>query len=234
MDSFYYYGENGQRSGPVNARQLRTLAKTGQIRHETIIETEEGKKCPARKVQGLTFGTEPLTKESEPSSGGTAKIVLPPDEKKSGDTVPHTAPKTGEIPQSAQSALKKSPADLSLDELRQRRLRRVESASETSDVENEEPAAMGFFGPRPLEGVERLLELFAGITVILMILVPPALLLLWLLHKISLVTALAVSAGSIFYLLILRIILLFFAGAGRSLRSLAESNAELLEVIRKS
>ncbi|MCL2710505.1 MAG: M48 family metalloprotease [Planctomycetaceae bacterium] len=54
MSSWFYYN-NGQKLGPVSGGQLKGLAKTGLITPETIIETEEGKTAPARKIKGLTF-----------------------------------------------------------------------------------------------------------------------------------------------------------------------------------
>ena len=53
--TWYYYNEQGERIG-VTGGQLKELAKTGLITPETIIETENGKSAPARKVKGLTFG----------------------------------------------------------------------------------------------------------------------------------------------------------------------------------
>ena len=55
MANWYYYDNNGQKQGPVTGGQLKGLANAGMITPETVVETEEGKKAPARKVQGLTF-----------------------------------------------------------------------------------------------------------------------------------------------------------------------------------
>ena len=54
MAIWYYYNTNGEKI-EVTSRQLRELAQQGIVTPETIIETEEGKSAPARKVKGLTF-----------------------------------------------------------------------------------------------------------------------------------------------------------------------------------
>ena len=53
--TWFYYDNNGQKQGPVTGGQLKGLAKAGMITPETIVETEEGKKAPASKIQGLNF-----------------------------------------------------------------------------------------------------------------------------------------------------------------------------------
>jgi len=55
MAKWFYYNESGEKI-EVTGGQLKGLAKAGMITPETIIENEEGKKAPARKVKGLTFG----------------------------------------------------------------------------------------------------------------------------------------------------------------------------------
>lgn len=230
MDKFYYHGESGQKNGPVNARQLRTLAKTGQILRETIIETEEGKKCPARKVQGLVFGTESLVPENEPSTGGTAKIILPPDDKKSGDTGAHASTKSHDAP-----PIQKSPADLTLDELRKRRQRQTdlaqnqaESVFETPDSLAENGSKWSLFGPRTLESTLQTLNVSAGIFLILVFVVLFGGIIACFLAQCRLCCA-AGTVLAIFCLLILRTVFLFFVGIGAALR---ESNAQILDEIR--
>ena len=56
MSTWYYYNEKGEKTS-VTGGQLKWLAKNGKITPETVIETEDGKTAPARKVQGLTFAT---------------------------------------------------------------------------------------------------------------------------------------------------------------------------------
>jgi len=55
MANWFYYNEKGEKIS-VTGGQLKGLAKAGVITPETIIETEDGKTAPARKVKGLTFG----------------------------------------------------------------------------------------------------------------------------------------------------------------------------------
>ena len=54
MSTWYYYNEQGEKI-EVTGGQLKGLAKAGRITPETIVETEDGKTAPARKVKGLTF-----------------------------------------------------------------------------------------------------------------------------------------------------------------------------------
>jgi len=71
MSTWHYY-ENGEKI-TVTGGQLKGLAKTGRITPETIVETEDGKKAPARKVKGLTFvtATQPETVASETATPET-------------------------------------------------------------------------------------------------------------------------------------------------------------------
>jgi len=54
MATWHYYNEKGEKI-TVTGGQIKGLAKAGLITPDTIVETEEGKSAPARKVQGLTF-----------------------------------------------------------------------------------------------------------------------------------------------------------------------------------
>lgn len=63
---FYYY-EGDQRRGPVNAEQLKAMAKNGIITPDTIIESG-GKRLPASKIVGLVFYAPPQKKPSDPKS----------------------------------------------------------------------------------------------------------------------------------------------------------------------
>ena len=49
---------------------MKGLAKAGMITPDTIVETEEGKSAPARKVKGLTFGE---TIQSEPKTSSSSE-----------------------------------------------------------------------------------------------------------------------------------------------------------------
>jgi len=85
MPNYFYTDANGQKQGPYSSGQLKELAKTGRITPETVIETDDGKKAKAGKVQGLAFPeTPPATekpvvvpgKTSSPTSGGAVFDVL--------------------------------------------------------------------------------------------------------------------------------------------------------------
>ena len=54
MVNYFYTNENGNKIS-VSGGQLKLLAKNGIITPFTIIENEEGKKAPARRVKGLAF-----------------------------------------------------------------------------------------------------------------------------------------------------------------------------------
>ena len=54
MSKWFYYNEQGEKI-EVTGGQLKGLAKTGRITPGTLVETEDGKKAPAKKVKGLTF-----------------------------------------------------------------------------------------------------------------------------------------------------------------------------------
>jgi len=61
MAKWFYYKESGEKV-EVTDGQLKGLAKAGMITPNTVVEIEEGKSAPARKVKGLTFGD---TRQSE-------------------------------------------------------------------------------------------------------------------------------------------------------------------------
>ena len=67
MSKWFYYNESGEKI-EVTGGQLKGLAKTGMITPDTIVETEEGKTAPARRVKGLTFGDTVQTKTTFPET----------------------------------------------------------------------------------------------------------------------------------------------------------------------
>jgi hypothetical protein len=84
MAKWFYYNENGEKT-EVTGRQLKELAKSGQITPETMIETEEGKTAPARKVTGLTFASSEATpsesatvEPAQPDESGIYELASPP------------------------------------------------------------------------------------------------------------------------------------------------------------
>jgi len=64
MAKWFYYNESGEKV-EVTGGQLKGLAKAGIVTPDTIVETEEGKSAPARKVKGLTFADSALPKPSQ-------------------------------------------------------------------------------------------------------------------------------------------------------------------------
>jgi len=72
MAKWHYYNESGEKI-EVTGGQLKGLAKAGMITPDTIVETEEGKQAPARKIKGLTFGetAQPEVIHTEPASSET-------------------------------------------------------------------------------------------------------------------------------------------------------------------
>lgn len=54
MANWYYY-DNNQLYGPVSAGDLQLYINSGQIKPDTIIQHESGRKCMAKNVKGLIF-----------------------------------------------------------------------------------------------------------------------------------------------------------------------------------
>jgi hypothetical protein len=85
MSTWYYFDEKGDKI-QVTGGQLKGLAKAGRITPETVVETEEGKTAPARKVKGLTFGEAtqpekppaPSPAPSLPSASPNPFTAIPP------------------------------------------------------------------------------------------------------------------------------------------------------------
>ena len=53
MPNFYYHNASGQKIGPVNELQLKTLATQGVINSQTPLETDTGHKGQAGQIPGL-------------------------------------------------------------------------------------------------------------------------------------------------------------------------------------
>ena len=94
MANWYYFDNNGQKQGPYSGGQLKWLAKNGKITPETIVETEDGKTAPARKVKGLTFiaPTPPTETEINGIAQPQAEPKPSPRYAPSPFTLPPTAP----------------------------------------------------------------------------------------------------------------------------------------------
>ena len=65
MSKWFYYNESGEKI-EVTGGQLKGLAKAGRITPDTIVETEDGKTAPARKVKGLVFTETAQSETSRP------------------------------------------------------------------------------------------------------------------------------------------------------------------------
>jgi hypothetical protein len=99
MSTWFYYDSNNQKQGPVTGGQLKGLAKTGQITPETVVETEEGKNAPARKVKGLTFiaAVQPQTTPPPPPVELNPFSATPPDSANPFSAAPPDAAKTSAV-----------------------------------------------------------------------------------------------------------------------------------------
>ena len=75
MTHWSYYNEQGDKI-TVTGNELKELAQTGIITRDTIVETEEGKSAPARKVKGLKFA-EPTQSELTPEVTALEPQPLP-------------------------------------------------------------------------------------------------------------------------------------------------------------
>lgn len=74
-ESWYYY-TNNQKLGPVSGQDIKRLASTGEITHQTIIE-HNGKQDRAENVKGLTFLPTPVVTSSQ--SSGDFQLPSVPD-----------------------------------------------------------------------------------------------------------------------------------------------------------
>jgi len=76
MSTWYFYDNAGQKRGPITGGQLKGVAKAGQITPETVVETEEGRTAPAKKVKGLMF-CEATPKTVVPQQNPFAPMPVP-------------------------------------------------------------------------------------------------------------------------------------------------------------
>ena len=78
MSTWYYYNEKGEKIA-VTGGQLKGLAKVGRITPDTMVETEEGKTAPARRVKGLTFiAAQPQAAPPPPPVAPNPFTAIPP------------------------------------------------------------------------------------------------------------------------------------------------------------
>lgn len=71
MPNWFYYADNGEKTGPISSAQLKGLADSQKITPETVIEAEDGRRGRAGQMKGLfsarkTSQTEPTV--SHPAS----------------------------------------------------------------------------------------------------------------------------------------------------------------------
>jgi len=78
MSNWFYYDGDGQKRGPHNGGQLKWLAKQGTITPDTIVETEDGKTAPARRVKGLTFIETTELETVSPAKRESYGVTSPP------------------------------------------------------------------------------------------------------------------------------------------------------------
>lgn len=55
MTQWFYFDRNGHKTGPMDSDSLKLLAEHGMITPDTIVMTDSGKSCLAKKVKGLSF-----------------------------------------------------------------------------------------------------------------------------------------------------------------------------------
>ncbi|MBR0192979.1 MAG: DUF4339 domain-containing protein [Thermoguttaceae bacterium] len=93
MANWYYYN-NGQKTGPVSASQLKQMALEGIIQPNTIIETESGQRAPASSVSGLSFAKEETAipvgtlAQTEPQTTETQNLFSTFSQKTEGHSTP--------------------------------------------------------------------------------------------------------------------------------------------------
>ena len=68
MANYFYTDANGQKQGPINDEQLRTLAARGVVTPDTPLETDSGYKGVAGQIPGLDFNN---TVNTSPKQRGT-------------------------------------------------------------------------------------------------------------------------------------------------------------------
>ena len=77
MANWFYYNDKGEKIA-VTGGQLKGLAKAGVITPGTMVETEDGKTAPAKKVKGLTFAARPPIVKVNVAPSITEELGLAP------------------------------------------------------------------------------------------------------------------------------------------------------------
>ena len=74
----FYYMQDGSRRGPVNAAQLKALARQGIITPETQILTGDGRQSHARKIKGLEFAPAAVPPPAPEPETDLYSVAAPP------------------------------------------------------------------------------------------------------------------------------------------------------------
>ncbi|MBR5416289.1 MAG: DUF4339 domain-containing protein [Thermoguttaceae bacterium] len=69
-----YYTKDGVRIGPVGARQLKKLARAGEISPNTPVEVK-GRRVKAKRIKGIVFGA---ASKTVPPKAAPAEPIAPP------------------------------------------------------------------------------------------------------------------------------------------------------------
>lgn len=76
MTNFFYYDANGQKQGPVNDQQLKSLAAQGAITAQTPLETDSGHKGQAGQIPGLNFPVAAPSPFAQPQAGPSSQLTI--------------------------------------------------------------------------------------------------------------------------------------------------------------
>ncbi|MDR3232681.1 MAG: DUF4282 domain-containing protein [Planctomycetaceae bacterium] len=65
MAHWFYFDSNSEKQGPISGRELKALVAESIILPETIVETEGGRRVPAKNITGLTFPASIVTEPQQ-------------------------------------------------------------------------------------------------------------------------------------------------------------------------
>jgi len=85
MPNYLYLDANGQKQGPINDQQLKTLAAQGIITPDTPLATDSGHKGKAGQIPGLQFKTAAASPFVQPAQATPQSVSAPVA---SGSTIP--------------------------------------------------------------------------------------------------------------------------------------------------
>ena len=78
MAKWYYFDEEGKRTGPVRGRDIKQLAWQGTVTPETRVENEKGQIGYAKDIVGLKFLETAQSAISETMPSELSTVMLPP------------------------------------------------------------------------------------------------------------------------------------------------------------